>query len=535
MKQAQDINKQLFVLRQCMDAILTKQNRIPYANALLTRVLEHCIGGQTKLCIVANCSPHASCLVETCSTLQFAQQCRQLECHVESQTFVARDDLESRLAAAEAEKIELRRMLTHTNRSVSVDDEQLQSLQFQLAETKRQLNDSNNKLTVTNKQLENVQYELSISQEHLRSLSTTRMTPLSNSGVPEFYMASPVEERNRSRRNSFASSCASESCPSCCDMELQNSCLKKCLHETGEEYEAVLKKFEQQKDLIAKLNTQNQHLQMISDCSDELLRKQDEQVQSISESEQETKIKLKEKEDEVKYLKAQNSALTKRIQELEANDSRVEECGSPRPGMLIGGNTQKSSSSKSPVKKEDLAKLFTLLDQKNSALNRMKQETSKLQKRLAKFKTEQFARSVHRKRSLESRVPLSYLDDNINEVFYGHRINRSLSPEDENRSSCTESGSRSNSLSITLEKQSSLLKDMAQIIMSQQNTAENIPTENMDDLEVLEEFVGRAKQQLTEVSDNVNNQYEHNFTGPPELIGYSPHCNFAEFVNDITE
>jgi len=201
--------------------------------------------------------------------------------------------------------------------------------------------------------------------------------------------------------------------------------------------------------------------------------------------------------------------LTQQLQEL--NNITFENCGSPRASIAIGGTTNN----------KDITKLFDLLNQKDTAL-------VKLQKRLAKFKTEQFARKVHRKRSLETRTPLSFIDDNINERFYGQK--RSVSPcclGDErvnpspSTSTCGDSGSRSNSFSFIIEKQQSLIKNMAHVINLHQNY-ENIPTERTDDLEFVEAVIERVQQQTVSNEQNEDIQYNITQSGLSQEIGFSP-------------
>lgn len=72
------INKSLFVLAQCVDAISKKQPRIPYRESKMTRILA--LGQNNGLCImILNLAPVRSYHLDTLSSLQVASRTKKIE------------------------------------------------------------------------------------------------------------------------------------------------------------------------------------------------------------------------------------------------------------------------------------------------------------------------------------------------------------------------------------------------------------------------------------------------------------------------
>jgi len=89
LKEAQFINKSLSSLGDCIYALSTKSNHIPYRNSKLTHMLADSLGGDSKTVMVVNVSPNTYDVGETTCSLNFASRVRGVEMgpakrHVES-------------------------------------------------------------------------------------------------------------------------------------------------------------------------------------------------------------------------------------------------------------------------------------------------------------------------------------------------------------------------------------------------------------------------------------------------------------------
>ena len=72
------INKSLFVLAQCVEAISKKQSRIPYRESKMTRILS--LGQNNGLTImILNLAPVRSYHLDTLSSLNFANRTKKIE------------------------------------------------------------------------------------------------------------------------------------------------------------------------------------------------------------------------------------------------------------------------------------------------------------------------------------------------------------------------------------------------------------------------------------------------------------------------
>ncbi|OLN84318.1 Kinesin-like protein bimC [Colletotrichum chlorophyti] len=72
------INKSLLTLGRVINALVDKNQHIPYRESKLTRLLQDSLGGQTKTCIIATISPAKSNLEETISTLDYAFRAKNI-------------------------------------------------------------------------------------------------------------------------------------------------------------------------------------------------------------------------------------------------------------------------------------------------------------------------------------------------------------------------------------------------------------------------------------------------------------------------
>lgn len=76
--EAAAINKSLSALGQVFSALRESQLHVPYRNSKLTQILRPCLGGDAKACLFVNISPEMSNSPETCNTLEFGSNARQV-------------------------------------------------------------------------------------------------------------------------------------------------------------------------------------------------------------------------------------------------------------------------------------------------------------------------------------------------------------------------------------------------------------------------------------------------------------------------
>ncbi|GFS02052.1 kinesin-like protein [Elysia marginata] len=76
--EAAAINKSLSALGQVFSALRESQLHVPYRNSKLTQILRPCLGGDAKACLFVNISPDVTNYPETCNTLEFGSNARQV-------------------------------------------------------------------------------------------------------------------------------------------------------------------------------------------------------------------------------------------------------------------------------------------------------------------------------------------------------------------------------------------------------------------------------------------------------------------------
>jgi len=79
LRETTNINKSLSCLGDVFSALATDANHVPYRNSKLTYLLQNCLGGDGKACMVVNLSPTIASSNETIHSLRFAERVSQIE------------------------------------------------------------------------------------------------------------------------------------------------------------------------------------------------------------------------------------------------------------------------------------------------------------------------------------------------------------------------------------------------------------------------------------------------------------------------
>ena len=79
LKEAQNINKSLSALGDCVQSLVSKSKHVPFRNSKLTYLLQDSLGGESKALMLVCSSPCASDASETVCSLNFASRVRNVE------------------------------------------------------------------------------------------------------------------------------------------------------------------------------------------------------------------------------------------------------------------------------------------------------------------------------------------------------------------------------------------------------------------------------------------------------------------------
>jgi kinesin family protein C1 len=79
LKETTNINKSLSCLGDVFSALASDAGHVPYRNSKLTYLLQNCLGGDGKACMVVNLSPDIASSNESLQSLRFAQRVSQIE------------------------------------------------------------------------------------------------------------------------------------------------------------------------------------------------------------------------------------------------------------------------------------------------------------------------------------------------------------------------------------------------------------------------------------------------------------------------
>jgi hypothetical protein len=103
LEEAKMINKSLSALGNVINALTDpKTSHIPYRDSKLTRILQESLGGNSKTCLIINCSPSLANEDETLSTLRFGQRAKFIT--NKAQVNIERSPAELLAALSAAEK-----------------------------------------------------------------------------------------------------------------------------------------------------------------------------------------------------------------------------------------------------------------------------------------------------------------------------------------------------------------------------------------------------------------------------------------------
>lgn len=117
------INKSLFVLAQCVEAISKKQSRIPYRESKMTRILS--IGQNNGLTVmILNVAPVRSYHLDTLSSLNFANRTKKIEVNeIENEPiFKGQTKVSSSITGSMLNRQPLRSLQTSANVQASQPD-----------------------------------------------------------------------------------------------------------------------------------------------------------------------------------------------------------------------------------------------------------------------------------------------------------------------------------------------------------------------------------------------------------------------------
>ncbi|EED17471.1 kinesin family protein [Talaromyces stipitatus ATCC 10500] len=122
MVESASINKSLFVLAQCVEAISKKQSRIPYRESKMTRILS--LGQNNGLTLmILNLAPIRSYHLDTISSLNFANRTKKIEVReVENEPMFKGPPRSARLAST-ASRQPLRPLTASINVNIPVNDD----------------------------------------------------------------------------------------------------------------------------------------------------------------------------------------------------------------------------------------------------------------------------------------------------------------------------------------------------------------------------------------------------------------------------
>eukprot|EP01034_Spumella_vulgaris_P034624 gene34624-42711_t len=114
-KEGIDINKSLTCLGNVIKALASGAVHIPYRDCALTRLLQNSLGGNAKTVMIANCGPADMNIVETLSTLRYANRAK----NIKNKPTINEDPKDTMLREYQEEIKKLREQLEANGRGIS--------------------------------------------------------------------------------------------------------------------------------------------------------------------------------------------------------------------------------------------------------------------------------------------------------------------------------------------------------------------------------------------------------------------------------
>lgn len=106
--EAKLINRSLLALGQVIWSLSTRAKHIPYRDSKLTRLLQNCLGGNARTCLVCTASPHPANAPESLSTLRFGDRASKVRNEAKMNIALDAAELKKLLEKARAQLTELR-------------------------------------------------------------------------------------------------------------------------------------------------------------------------------------------------------------------------------------------------------------------------------------------------------------------------------------------------------------------------------------------------------------------------------------------
>lgn len=113
LEEAKLINRSLLALGQVIWNLSIQAKHIPYRDSKLTRLLQNCLGGNARTCLVCTASPHPANAPESLSTLRFGDRASKIRNDARMNIALDAAELKRLLQKANAELTELRGAYLH--------------------------------------------------------------------------------------------------------------------------------------------------------------------------------------------------------------------------------------------------------------------------------------------------------------------------------------------------------------------------------------------------------------------------------------
>jgi kinesin family member 11 len=152
------INKSLLTLGRVINALVDRQQHIPYRESKLTRLLQDSLGGRTKTCIIATLSPAKSNLEETISTLDYAFRAKNIRNKPQISQISKKQVLKD--LALEIEKLKSELIVTRQKNGVYLTQQAYDEMTSELESRRVQVKEQTEKIETVECNIQNKLQEL---------------------------------------------------------------------------------------------------------------------------------------------------------------------------------------------------------------------------------------------------------------------------------------------------------------------------------------------------------------------------------------